>query len=115
MIIKLSNKNKIISKKAQIIKSIFLQFVGLRFSKQKDLIFQFRTERHLTIDMFFVFYPIDLIFLDENKKVIELKNCLKPFSFYRTKNKVMYFLELKKGIIKDNNIKLNDDVNWSSV
>ena len=37
--------------------------------------------------MFFVFFPIDVLFLDKNKKVVELKENFKPFSIYFPKNK----------------------------
>ena len=44
--------------------------------------------------MFFVFYKIDVLYLDENKKVIEIKKNFKPFSSYTPKNKAKYVIEL---------------------
>jgi uncharacterized protein len=104
--------NKLILDNAIIIESIFRQFLGLMFSRQKNLIFKFNKEKKETIHMFFVFYPIDLIFLDIDKKVIELKENFKPFQIYNQKNKAKYMLELKKATIKQNQIKINDQISF---
>ena len=62
--------------------------------------------------MFFVFYPIDLIFLNKNKEVVELKRNLRPFSIYSPKKKTKYILELKKGSIKNNKVRLKDKLSF---
>ncbi len=105
-------KNKIIVKNVKIIKSSLKQIIGLMFSKQKNIIFEFKKEKKELIHMFFVFYPIDLIFLNKNKKIIELKQNLKPFTIYKSKNKAKYILELKKNTIKNNNIKIDDKISF---
>lgn len=97
---------------AKIVKSFLGQFVGLRFSKRKNLIFKLNKEKVVTMDMFFVFYPIDLIFLNKNKVVIELKSNFKPFTFYTSKNKVDYIIELKNGAIKELKLKLGDKLEF---
>ena len=71
-----------------------------------------KKEKREIIDMFFVFYPIDLIFLNKDKKVVELKNNLKPFAIYNPKNNAKYILELKNGFIKKHKIKLNDKISF---
>jgi uncharacterized membrane protein (UPF0127 family) len=50
--------------------------------------------------MFFVFFPIDLIFLDGEMKVIEIKENFFPFTLYYSKNKASYVIELPAGTIK---------------
>ena len=50
----------------------------------------FRSSLH----MFFVFFPIDVLFLDKDKKIIEIKRNFKPFSFYKSKEKAMYVVEI---------------------
>ena len=44
---------------------------GLMFSKPKILVFVFDREMHHFMHMFFVFFPIDVLFLDENKTQID--------------------------------------------
>ena len=63
------------------------------FSKKKQLLFVFNKEQRISLHNCFVFYPINLIFFDKNKKVIEIKKNFMPFSFYKSKNKAMYLLE----------------------
>lgn len=104
--------NKIIAKNAILIESFLKQSQGLRFSNRKNLIFDFKKEKKEIIDMFFVFYPIDLVFLDKKKRVIELKENLKPFRFYKTKNKARYLLELNRGFIKNNKINIGDKIDF---
>ena len=59
--------------------------------------------------MFFVFYAIDVIWLDKNFKVVDLKT-LHPFSVYNPKRKAKYVIELRKGIIKRSGTKVNDKI-----
>jgi uncharacterized protein len=93
-------------------KSVLCQTLGLMFSKQKNLVFEFKRERMIGLHMFFVFYPIDLVFLDSSMNVVELKSNLRPFRTYISKQKVRYVLELREGIIENNNIKLNDRISF---
>ena len=46
--------------------------------------------------MFFVFYPIDILFLNKNKEIVEIKQNLKPFAFYTPKSKAKYIIEMPK-------------------
>lgn len=64
------------------------------FSRKKNLIFVFKNEKRRSLHMFFVFFPIDVLFLDKNKKIIEIKRNLKPFSSYRSKKKAKFIVEL---------------------
>lgn len=63
------------------------------FSKKKNLLFVFDKEQKIALHNFFVFYPINLVFLDKNKNVIEIKKNFKPFTFYTSKKKARYLLE----------------------
>ena len=59
--------------------------------------------------MFFVFFPIDVLFLDKNKKIIEIKKNLRPFSFYYSKNKAKYVAELTEK----NDYKIRNKLNFN--
>ena len=45
-------------------------------------------------------YPIDVVFLDSDKKVVFVKNDFRPFSFFSCPVKCRYVLELKNGLGK---------------
>ncbi len=79
--------------------SLFSQYLGLMFHiQQPPLLFEFSQEQKISLHTFFVFYPINIYFLDKNKKVIETAT-MKPFRFYFSRNKAKYVLEAKS--IKD--------------
>ncbi len=67
---------------------------GLMFSKKKNLIFVFEKEKRISLHMLFVFFPIDVLFLDKDKKIIEIKKDFKPFGFYKSKKKAKYVVEI---------------------
>ncbi|MCX8147015.1 MAG: DUF192 domain-containing protein [Candidatus Woesearchaeota archaeon] len=100
-------KRRIIVNKHKIVKSIFLKVKGLMFTRKNadfGLIFEFKSEKTRPLHMFFVFYTIDVIFLDSKKRVAEIKRNLKPFSVYTPKNRSKYIIELPKGKAKYCNI-----------
>ena len=47
--------------------------------------------------MFFVFFPINVLFLDKNKQIIEIKKNFRPFTTYKSKNKANYVVEISKN------------------
>jgi len=75
------------------------KFRGLMFSKPKNLIFILDKETRFgaTIHMFFVFFPIDVYWLDQNKKIIDKSINLKPFRIAIPKGKAKYVVELKRN------------------
>ena len=62
--------------------------------------------------MMFVFFPIDIIFLNKNKKIIEIKRNLKPWLFYTSKNKSKFFIEIPSNYSKDFKIKTGEILRW---
>jgi len=78
--IKNHSKNFIIINKAKLCKNIFCKAFGFmfRFKKpDKAPVFIFNTERRADLHMLFVFFPIDVLFLDKNKQVIDIKKNFK--------------------------------------
>ena len=114
MLLKNKTKNKIIVEKIESCRNIFKKAKGLMFSRKenKALIFIFSKEKIVPLHMLFVFYPIDIIFADKNKKVVEIKENFKPFSFYTPKNKTSYIIELPAGIIKKSKAEVGDSLSF---
>lgn len=104
-------KRMVLAKEAKICKTSLSKAKGLMFSrkkKDKGLIFAFKKERLVSLHMFFVFYPIDVLFLDNNKKVVEIKRSFKPFTFYTPRNKAKYLIEL----LDCRNTRINDKIDF---
>jgi uncharacterized protein len=102
--------NKIIASKIIYCDTFLRQGTGLTFRTRKAVdnkawIFRFNKPRMVGITMFFVFFPIDIVFLDQNKRVVELKENLRPFRNYVSKKKIQSFIELKQGTVKKCSVK----------
>lgn len=100
----------IISDSYLLCESPLSKFIGLMFSKQKTLIFKFDKEKLIALHMFFVFYPIDILFLNKNKTVVDKKENFRPFTFYKSKKKAMYAIELPA--IKKTNTEIGDKIEF---
>ena len=105
-------KNRVIEANFNICGDIFSKFTGLMFSKKRKmaLVFKFDKERIIALHMLFVFYPIDVLFLDKKKIVVDKKENFLPFSFYRPKKKAMYAIELPDGAIKKSKTGIGDKI-----
>ncbi|MDP3989935.1 MAG: DUF192 domain-containing protein [archaeon] len=104
MIINKSN-NELISEKEIVCKTPLSWTLGLMFQPKRNALFSFPTKRRIFLHNWFVFYPLDLIILDENKQVIEYKENFKPFSLWNSRTEGKYLIELGKDRIK-NKIKI---------
>jgi uncharacterized protein len=100
----------ILAKDYEICESMLSKARGLMFSRRKNLVFVFGKEQYVPLHNFFVFFPIDVIFLDRNKKIVDLKSSFKPCTIYNPKHKSQYVLELFDGIISDSKSKLGDRI-----
>lgn len=115
MIIKNATKKIEMSSNARILSNIFSQTRGLMFSRNKNtaLIFKFEREKIISLHMFFVFYPIDVIFLDKRKVVVDKKENFRPFRFYSAKKKAKFAIEMPSGTIKKTKTGIGDKIKFS--
>ncbi len=87
-------RNQVISEKEIVCKSIFSQALGLMFHRKHNLIMVFKEERRISLHNFFVFFPIDVLVLDKEMKIVEIKRKFKPFTFWNASQKGKYVVEL---------------------
>ncbi len=63
------------------------------------------------IHMFFVFFPIDAVFLDRGKRVVDIARNLRPFTpSYMPKKPAKYIIELPCG--KGSVIEQGNELQW---
>ena len=62
--------------------------------------------------MFFVFYPIDVLFLNKNKIIVEIKENFMQFTYYIPRNKAQYIIELPKNIIRETKTEIGDKIEF---
>lgn len=97
--------------------SLFSRMKGLMFSKKlvdRCLLFIFPREQIISLHMLFVFYPIDVAFINEKNEIVDLKQNFRPFTFYTSKKPAKYVLEMPLGSIKRLDKKENK-VNFSKL
>lgn len=89
--------------------STFSRLRGLMFSKKKNLLFLNKEDGWYPIHMFFVFFPIDVIWLDSKFNIVDIKRNVKSFTplvFPKKKNR--YVLEMSS--VELVNLSLGDKI-----
>jgi len=114
MIIKNKTKKNIVNKNTVMCNEIISKFLGLMFSKKqnKALILKFENEKSISLHMFFVFHPIDVIFLDKDNIVVDIKETFRPFTFYKSRENAMYAIEIPQGNIKKTKTEIGDKIEF---
>lgn len=87
-------KHRTISKKEIVCQNIFSQSLGLMFRKKQNLLMIFNRKMKVHLHTCWVFFPIDVLILDEQQKIIEIKRNFKPFDFWNSKQPGKYLVEL---------------------
>lgn len=112
----LKSNKKIIMKNTKFARTTLQRTKGLMFEEKKNfnyaLIFEFPIESRIgtSLHMLFVFFPIDVLFLDKTQKVVD-KTTLEPFiPNYTPKKAAKFVIELPKG--KTKGIKLGQKITW---
>ena len=116
MLFNKTNK-KMLMQTVRIASTSFNKLKGLMFENQQKfdyaLVFPLPRESiaMATIHMLFVFFPIDVVYLDKNKKVVDIAKGLQPFTpSYSPKKPSKFFIELPAG--KSKGISLGDELGW---
>ena len=107
---------KILMKKVKFASSTWERTKGLMFEEKKKfdyaLIFDFPFESKIgtSLHMLFVFFPIDVLFLNKDKVIVD-KATLQPFiTNYTPKKAAKYVIEMPKGKAK---AKVGQKVEWN--
>ncbi|MBU4201843.1 MAG: DUF192 domain-containing protein [Candidatus Altiarchaeales archaeon] len=117
MVIQVLNKSRgfVISESCDVADSFFSRFRGLMLSGPKDLVLVSPREdiKSSTIHMLFMRFPIDVIWVDSDMVVIEIKKGIKPNSLkiFKPKKPAKFVVEL--GIGKLGTTDVGDRIEFS--
>jgi uncharacterized protein len=105
----------VISESVEHADTFLRKLVGVMFRKSLDraLIFDMRYEAYDGIHMLFVRVPIDVLFLDPEKTIVDLKTGLRPWigsAFPR--HRFRYAIELPAGTVEKTALKAGDRLQW---
>ncbi len=105
-------KGKTLAKQIVFSSTILSQMRGLMFArddKDRALIMVFPDERRVSLHMCFVFFPIDILFLDSKKRIVEMHEGARPFiTHVSPKHKAKYVIELSAGVIRKHRLKVGE-------
>jgi len=91
--------------------SIWAKARGLMFARKPlTLVMPFAAPRRIALHMFFVRFPIDVIFLDAKNKIIEIKEQFRPWTQYRSHKPASFVVECSAGTVKKNDYHVGDIV-----
>ena len=106
--------------KALVADSFIKRAIGLMFRKSIDgdmcMLFVSNRERRESLTMQNMLFPIDVLWLDRDLKIVDMAEGLPPdkslfpFKTYSPKDKARYVLELKSGSIRKNKINRKSEI-----
>ncbi|MBI5884620.1 DUF192 domain-containing protein [archaeon] len=115
-----NEKGIVLAGKARHAESFWQKFLGLMREKNKAfnyaLVFHLQKESWLeaSIHSLFMRFAIDVLWLDENKKIVCLLEGFKPWQLNATpERKARYIVELKAGTIKGKRIMIGQKLKWN--
>ncbi len=115
MLFNSTSKKKIIDD-ARLASGFWGNFRGLMFEREENfdyaLVFELPLETRLgaSVHMMFVFFPIDIVFLNAQKKVVD-KATLRPWALnYTPRVPAKYFVEMPLGCARKINI--GNSISW---
>lgn len=102
---------------AEVADSFFSRFRGLMMKKdlERGLILKIpagRGRRGSAIHMFFMRIPLDLVFLDEAKIVVDTVT-LKPWQTYTPRAPARYVIEFKTGVLTNSSTEIGDELDFT--
>lgn len=97
--------------------SFISRLLGLMFKEdlQRGLILKLpksRSRKGSAIHMFFMRFPLDIVFIDSNKKVVDMIS-IEPWKTYTPLAPARYVIEMKKGTINKFNIEVGDELDFT--
>ena len=105
-----TTRKTVVTQNAKDCTTLLSQGIGLMFrTKITPLLFALPTPCRITIHGFFMLKTIDVMYLDENKQVIDFTT-LKPWTWHTSKEKAKYVLEVQKWVIQKTGTRRGDSV-----
>jgi uncharacterized membrane protein (UPF0127 family) len=105
----LKYKGSVIAKNIEFARTLASKIKGLMFRKSIPddyaMIFTFERPTSIDVHMLFVFFPLDIIFLDNDKKISGYAR-LKPWLGYKVMKNIKYLIEMKAGTIEKYSISI---------
>lgn len=107
-----ATRKRVLVKEHRIYGSVWLKALGLMFRLRHPgygVLFPFSRPQRVSIHMLFVFFPLDILWLDGRKRVVALRT-LRPFTFASPEAMASSVLELPAGTIATSRTRKGDRI-----
>lgn len=105
---------RVLANRVELADTFWRRFRGLMFRREfhrgQALLFNLKKPGRYGVHMFFVRFPIDLLYLNSNFSVIDMCQSLRPWRVHRPKVKANYIVELPAGTISRTRTKLGQKI-----
>ena len=123
--IKNLTKKKILVKDLEIASSVSKKTRGLMLRKalasDSGILMLFEYDRKHEIWMFAMRFPIDIVFIDKNKRIVDIKHSVKPMGknpktwrIYRPREACRYVLEVNSGHVERTGTEIGDTLEFGA-
>lgn len=102
--------NILLSNEIDIADNFFTRFMGLMFKKELQKNNGLIISPCNSIHMFFMNFPLDILFVDKNNIICDYLEDIKPWKVSKIYFNAEYTIELPSGTIKEKNIKKNQKI-----
>jgi len=100
--IKNTTKRRILAGSYKICNAFLSKGIGLMFrTKPSSMVFSYDKSVNISLHMWFVFFPIDVLWLDADLRVVHILRDFRPFSTYNPKTFARYVIEMPAGSLVD--------------
>jgi len=108
-------RKTIIAKNQIILNTLAGHMAGLMFKREiTPHVLLFEREKRVSLHTFFVSAPIDLMFVNKDNTVVELKENLAPFSLYFPQMRALFIIEAPSGTIRKTRSQINDKIVYNT-
>lgn len=109
------SKGTVVAREYRLCRSVLSKAKGFMFTMKKKyaLLFDFSREQIVSIHNLFVFFSIDIIWLDKDRRVVDLRENFKPFTpLALPKKPAKYIIEAAAGAIENSRTEVGDIIRW---
>ncbi|MCJ7450830.1 MAG: DUF192 domain-containing protein [Candidatus Nanohaloarchaeota archaeon QJJ-9] len=117
----LENQDGILIKEIERIDSLIGKSKGLMFREEGRALLEFSYDDRHSIWMLFMCFPIDIAFIDQEKRIIDIKRDVKPlgvnpstWKIYRPEKPCRYVLEVESGLLDEKEFKIGDRLGFKN-
>ena len=105
-------RSKVLAKDVLVCDKLWSSMRGLMFKKElakgQALLIDLHKDKQASIHMFFVKFPIDVIWLNSEKLVVDTAHNIKPNSIVKPAEFARFVVELPAGTLKDKSVSFGD-------